>query len=85
LVALHYNIRTTDLLSDKRIRKLSGPRQVCMYLLRKHLLMSFPEIGKFLGGRDHTTVMHAVQKVAEQQKNDPEVLGAITAVEGLIR
>jgi chromosomal replication initiator protein len=85
LVALHFNVRTTDLRSEKRVRKLSVPRQVCMYLLRKHLLMSFPEIGKFLGGRDHTTVMHAVQKVGEQQKSDPDILAAITAVEGLIR
>jgi chromosomal replication initiator protein len=47
--------------------------------------MSFPEIGKFLGGRDHTTVMHAVQKVGEQQKSDPDILAAVTAIEGLIR
>jgi chromosomal replication initiator protein len=85
LVALHFNVRTTDLKSDKRVRKLSYPRQVCMYLLRKHLLMSFPEIGRFMGGKDHTTVLHAVSKIAELQRMDPEVLTSITTIEGLIR
>src|SRR5262249_55426376 len=85
LVALHFNVRTTDLKSDKRVRKLSYPRQVCMYLLRKHLLLSFPEIGRFMGGKDHTTVLHAVSKIADQQRSDPEVLTAIATIEGLIR
>lgn len=58
LVALQFNVRTTDLKSDKRVRKLSLPRQICMYLLRKHLVMSYPEIGKFMGGKDHTTILH---------------------------
>jgi chromosomal replication initiator protein len=85
LVALQFNVRTTDLKSDKRVRKLSFPRQICMYLLRKHLLMSFPEIGRFMGGKDHTTVLHGVSKIAEAQKNDPEVLNNITQIESLIR
>lgn len=85
LVALHFNVRTTDLKSDKRVRKLSFPRQICMYLLRKHLLMSFPEIGRFMGGKDHTTVLHAVSKIAELQKGDPETITSITTIEGLIR
>jgi chromosomal replication initiator protein len=85
LVALHFNVRTTDLKSDKRVRKLSFPRQICMYLLRKHLLMSFPEIGRFMGGKDHTTVLHAVTKIAELQKGDPETITSITTIEGLIR
>jgi len=85
LVALQFNVRTTDLKSDKRARKLSGPRQICMYLLRKHLLMSFPEIGKFIGGKDHTTVMHGVSKVAELLKTDAEILNYITTIESLIR
>jgi len=85
LVALHFNVRTTDIRSDKRVRKLSFPRQVCMYLLRKHLLMSFPEIGRFMGGKDHTTVLHAVTKIAELQKTDPEVLTSISTIESLIR
>jgi chromosomal replication initiator protein len=85
LVALQFNVRTTDLKSDKRARKLSFPRQICMYLLRKHLLMSFPEIGRFMGGKDHTTILHGVSKIAELQKNDPDVLNHISQIEGLIR
>lgn len=85
LVALQFNVKTTDLRSEKRIRKLSLPRQICMYLLRKHLLMSYPEIGKFMGGKDHTTVLHGVSKIAELQRTDPEILNHTTAVESLFR
>lgn len=85
LVALQFNVRTADLKSDKRIRKLSMPRQICMYLLRKHLLMSYPEIGKFMGGKDHTTILHGVSKIAERQRTDSEILNYITTIESLIR
>lgn len=85
LVALQFNVKTTDIRSDKRIRKLSFPRQICMYLLRKHLLLSYPEIAKFIGGKDHTTVIYAVTKISELQKNDPETIKHITTIEGLIR
>lgn len=85
LVALQFNIRVSELKSSKRVRKLSLPRQICMYLLRKHLLMSYPEIGKFLGGKDHTTVLHGVNKINEMQRADPEVLSYINAIESLIR
>lgn len=85
LVALHFNVRTTDLKADKRIRKLSVPRQICMYLLRKHLMISFPEIGKFMGGKDHSTVMHGVTKVAEALKADLETLHHISTIESLMR
>jgi chromosomal replication initiator protein len=85
LVALQFNLRTVDLKSDKRIRKLTLPRQICMYLLRKHLLMSYPEIGKFMGGKDHTTVLHGVSKIAELQRTDPEILNYTTTIESLIR
>lgn len=85
LVALQFNVKTTDIRSDKRIRKLSFPRQICMYLLRKHLLLSYPEIAKFMGRKDHTTVIYAVTKIAALQKNDPEVIKHITTIEGLIR
>ena len=85
LVALQFNVRTTDLKSDKRVRKLSLPRQICMYLLRKHLLMSYPEIGRFMGGKDHTTILHGVSKIAELQLTDPEILNYTTMIESLIR
>jgi chromosomal replication initiator protein len=85
LVAVHFGVKASDLKAEKRIRKLSLPRQICMYLLRKHLLMSLPEIGKFLGGRDHTTVLHAVEKISELLKNDPEIESHTNKIETLIR
>ena len=85
LVALQFNVRTSDIKSDKRVRKLTLPRQICMYLLRKHLLMSYPEIGKFMGGKDHSTIMHGVTKIAELQRTDPEILNYTTTIESLIR
>lgn len=85
LVALQFGVRAMDLKSDKRVRKLSLPRQICMYLLRKHLLMSYPEIGKFMGGKDHTTILHGVTKIAELQRTDPEILNYTATIESLIR
>jgi len=85
IVALQFGLRTSDLKSEKRTRKMTMPRQICMYLLRKHLLLSFPEIGKIMGGKDHTTVMHAVSKIAELQRNDDETLDHITKIESLFR
>jgi chromosomal replication initiator protein len=85
LVALQFNLRTTDIRSEKRTRKLSVPRQICMYLMRRHLLMSYPEIGKFMGGKDHTTILHGVQRIGELMKSDPEILKATTTIESLIR
>lgn len=85
LVALQFNLRTTDIRSEKRTRKLSVPRQICMYLMRRHLLMSYPEIGKFMGGKDHTTILHGVQRIGDLMKSDPEILKATTTIESLIR
>lgn len=85
LVALQFNLRTTDIRSDKRTRKLSVPRQICMYLMRRHLLMSYPEIGKFMGGKDHTTILHGVTRIGELLRTDPEILKATTTIESLIR
>ncbi len=84
LVALQFAIRTTDIRSDKRTRRLSVPRQICMYLMRRHLLMSYPEIGKFMGGKDHTTILHGVTRIGELMRTDPEILKATTAIESLI-
>jgi len=63
LVAEFYNITTTDLIKQSRKKEFVKPRQIAMYLIRKELDNSFPSIGDFFGGRDHTTVMHAVEKI----------------------
>ncbi|MCW1949610.1 MAG: chromosomal replication initiator protein DnaA [Candidatus Shapirobacteria bacterium] len=62
-VASFYNISMEDLIKQSRKKEFVKPRQIAMYLIRKELDNSFPSIGDFFGGRDHTTVMHAVEKV----------------------
>ena len=62
-VAEFYNITMEDLIKQSRKKEFVKPRQIAMYLIRKELDNSFPSIGGFFGGRDHTTVMHAVEKV----------------------
>ncbi len=71
-VAEFYNISMEDLIKQSRKKEFVKPRQVAMYLIRKELDNSFPSIGDFFGGRDHTTVMHAVEKMTNliSQKED---------------
>ena len=69
-VAEHFNVRVSDMHSPKRLRSIARPRQIAMYLSKKHTTKSLPEIGRKFGGRDHTTVMHAVKKVEELQGID---------------
>jgi chromosomal replication initiator protein len=69
-VAEHYNIRLSDMHSARRSRAVARPRQVAMYLSKQLTTRSLPEIGRKFGGRDHTTVMHAVRKVEELRSLD---------------
>lgn len=69
-VAAHFNIRTSDMHSARRARSVARPRQVAMYLAKQLTSRSLPEIGRKFGGRDHTTVMHAVKKVEELRERD---------------
>ncbi len=70
-VAEHYNIRLSDMHSARRARAVARPRQVAMYLAKQLTARSLPEIGRKFGGRDHTTVMHAVRKIEELRGADP--------------
>ena len=63
IVARHYNVSKTELLSNRRTRTIVKPRQVAMYLAKVMTPRSLPEIGRRFGGRDHTTVLHAVRKI----------------------
>ncbi|MBH0238733.1 chromosomal replication initiator protein DnaA [Methylobrevis albus] len=63
VVAKHYNVSKQDLLSSRRTRSIVWPRQIAMFLAKTLTLRSLPEIGRRFGGRDHTTVLHAVRKV----------------------
>ncbi len=64
-VSEHFNIRVADMHSARRARAVARPRQVAMYLAKQLTARSLPEIGRKFGGRDHTTVMHAVRKIEE--------------------
>ena len=70
-VAEHFNIRLGEMTSDRRARAVARPRQVAMYLAKQLTTRSLPEIGRKFGGRDHTTVMHAVRKIEELRATDP--------------
>ena len=69
-VAEHFNVRIADMHSARRARAVARPRQVAMYLSKQLTTRSLPEIGRKFGGRDHTTVMHAVKKVEELKAMD---------------
>jgi chromosomal replication initiator protein len=72
-VADHYTLRMSDMLSARRARAVARPRQVAMYLAKTLTSRSLPEIGRRFGGRDHTTVIHAVRKIEELKKTDSQV------------
>ncbi len=69
-VAAHYNIRMADMHSARRARNVARPRQVAMYLSKQLTPRSLPEIGRKFGGRDHTTVMHAVRRIEELRQTE---------------
>jgi chromosomal replication initiator protein len=69
-VAEHFNIKMAEMTSSRRARVVARPRQVAMYLAKQLTSRSLPEIGRKFGGRDHTTVMHAVKKIEELAASD---------------
>ncbi len=69
-VAEHFNIKLAEMSSARRSRQVARPRQIAMYLSKQMTSRSLPEIGRKFGGRDHTTVMHAVKKVEELCASD---------------
>jgi chromosomal replication initiator protein len=72
-VSSYYGLDLKDLISKKRNKHISYPRQIAMYLCRKYTDASYPQIGEQFGGRDHTTVMHANDKIEKEILNDQEV------------
>ena len=70
-VSEYYNIKLSDLLSKRRSRSITRPRQLAMALTKELTNHSLPEIGEAFNGRDHTTVLHACKKIAELRKEDP--------------
>ena len=70
MVARQYNVSRADMLSSRRTANVVRPRQIAMYLAKTLTLRSLPEIGRRFGGRDHTTVLHAVRKIENLVGND---------------
>lgn len=73
IISKHYGVSTEELRSKKRIRKIAHPRQIGFYLARQLTDASFPQIGIAFGGKDHSTVMHGVKRVAESLKTDDKL------------
>lgn len=80
-----YNIKTTQLKGVKRDSFLVGPRHVCMFLLKEETGLTYVEIGNLLGGRDHTTVMHAVEKIGKSAVESERIREEITFIKSKIR
>ena len=81
VVTKYYNVRPADLQSKKRHKSIAFPRQVCMFLARKHTRYSLEETGGYFGGRDHTTVLHAVRTVEKRVNTDKAVAEQLTQIE----
>ncbi|MCK6526647.1 chromosomal replication initiator protein DnaA [Myxococcota bacterium] len=85
VVARFFNLKVQDLKSGKRTKVLTLPRQIAMYLCRKHTRHSYPEIGSRFGGRDHSTVIHSVSKIEEAAASDADLRGRIESLERNLR
>ena len=85
IVARHYNVSRSDLLSSRRTANVVRPRQIAMYLAKTLTLRSLPEIGRRFGGRDHTTVLHAVRKIESLIGTDTALAAEIEALKSQLQ
>ncbi len=83
-VAGYYSVKVMDIKSERRHKSIALPRAVAMYLARQHTKDSFPDLARAFGGKHHTTVISAVQKIGEKIKEDASLRGQIHAIEALI-
>lgn len=83
-VADYYHLKLTDLKCKRRHRNLAVPRQIAMYLCKTHLKVSFPELGHKFGGKDHTTVMHGVQKIKNNLPLDVTLKADVERLEEIL-
>ena len=83
IVCEFYGVDFKDVQGERRQRELVKPRQVLMYLLKTELGMTFPTIGREIGGRDHTTAMHSVEKIEKEMKKSPELLDELQKIKEL--
>ena len=83
-VASHFSIRTADMFSARRARQIARPRQIAMYLAKNLTASSYPEIGRQFGGRDHTTIMHAVRKIEDLMAEDSQLADDVQLLRSLL-
>ena len=83
-VASYYGLKSSDIKSERRHKSVATPRAVAMYLARHHTKDSYPDLARSFGGKHHTTVISAVQKIIERLKDDASLRSEIHAIEGLI-
>lgn len=83
-VAVHFGVSKADLLSSRRTRTIVRPRQIAMYLSKAMTPRSLPEIGRRFGGRDHTTVLHAVRKIEELMRQDRQLAEQVEMLRRMI-
>ncbi|WP_416356663.1 chromosomal replication initiator protein DnaA [Aureimonas phyllosphaerae] len=83
-VSRHYNVSRTDILSARRTRTIVRPRQIAMYLAKTMTPRSLPEIGRRFGGRDHTTVLHAVRKIEAERAGDEKLSEELDVIRRMI-
>ena len=84
IVCQFYNINHKDLIGNKRKKELVIPRQIAMYIMREELKISYPSIGEELGGRDHTTAMHAYNKIQKEKDLDNKINQDIQSIKQLL-
>ena len=84
-VADYYKIKIADMYSKRRPIAIALPRQVAMYLAKELTQKSLPEIGELFGGRDHTTVLHAVRKIGGERTKNPEMNHALHVLEQTLK
>jgi len=83
-VASYYNLKVSDLKSPRRHKSLANPRAIAMYLARTHTKESYPDLGRAFGGKHHTTIISAVEKITKRLKADNALRSEIHAVENLL-
>jgi chromosomal replication initiator protein len=84
VVASYYGLKPAEIKSDRRHKSLANPRAIAMYLSRHHTKDSYPDLARAFGGKHHTTVISAVQKIADRVKDDASLRSEIHAIESMI-
>jgi chromosomal replication initiator protein len=81
----HFGLRQADLVSERRNRSVARPRQAAMWLAKQLTTRSLPDIGRRFGGRDHTTVLHAVRRIEALKADDPQLSRDLEALTRKLR